>query len=78
MGMNGEITLVSNKGRGSSRTVKIVVGMSAQDVFYAELGIEDPSKYSVLVDGEHVKDPSKHKLKDGAFVVIVPLQIKGN
>ena len=77
MGMNGTITLVSNKGAGSSRKVQIVEGMTAKDVFYAELGITDPKGYTVLVKGKVVKDPTKCNLHDGDFVIIVPTDLKG-
>lgn len=76
--MNGEITLVSNKGSGSSRKVQIVVGMTAQEVLFAELGITDPSKLMVLVQGKEVTKPDTHKLKNGDFVIIVPKNVKGN
>lgn len=77
MSMNGKITLVSNKGTGSSRVCQIANGMTAQEVLHAELGLEDPEKYLILVQGKPVKKPSSHVLKDGDFVIIVPTNVKG-
>jgi hypothetical protein len=77
MGMNGEITLVSHKGTGSTRKVKIVCGMTAKEVLYAELGIADPDKLLVVVNGEPVEKPETCKLNSGDFVIIVPKDTKG-
>lgn len=77
MSMNGNITLVSNKGKGSSRTAQIVEGMTAREVIYAELGIQDPKGLLVMVNGKEVAKPADHKLKDGDFVIIVPKNVKG-
>jgi len=77
MGMNGKITLVSNKGTGSTRVVQIAKGMTAQEALYGELGIQNPKNLSVVVNGEPVPEPSKCVLKDGDFVIIVPSNMKG-
>lgn len=76
MSMNGKITLVSNKGRGSTRTVTIAEGMTAKEVLYAELGITDPDKWLIMVDGERCAKPESKKLHDGDFVIIVPTNVK--
>lgn len=79
MGMNGTITLVSNKDGGCSRKVKIASGMTHSEVFHSELGPEaDPDKYTIMVGGKTIEDPKKVTVKDGDFVVIVPKEIKGN
>ena len=77
MSMNGTITLVSNKGQGSTRSVSIPAGATAAEIFHAELGVEDPDKYSVWVNGAICGSPKDTILKDGDFVVITPRQVKG-
>lgn len=77
MGMNGYITLVSNKGTGSSRKVQIVTGMTIKEVIYAELGLKDPAKYLVLLNAKKCTEFGT-KLKDGDFVNIIPTDVKGN
>ena len=76
MGMNGKITLVSNKGEGSTRKVTIAEGMTAQEVLYAELGIQDPDKWLVVLNGSTITNLTGHPLHDGDFIIIVPTNVK--
>ena len=78
MAMNGNITLVSTKGTGSCKEVQIVEGMTAKEVIFAELGMVDPDKFAVTVQGKEVKDLSKCKLHNGDFVIITPVNVKGS
>lgn len=77
MAMNGTITLVSNKGSGSTRSVSVPVGATASEIFHAELGVEDPEKFSVWINGAICNDVKATVLKDGDFVVITPKTVKG-
>jgi sulfur carrier protein ThiS len=80
MTMNGTITLVSNRDKGQMTNPSIPTNMSLESLLHAELGVVDPDKFQVVVDGTAVnkKDLSTHKLKGGEFVIIVPLNVKGN
>ena len=80
MAMNGKITLVSHKGNGSTREVTVAIGMTVREVLFAELDITDPDKLVVVVDGQALpqKEWATATLRDGAFVIIVPKDTKGN
>ena len=78
MAMNGKITLVSNKDKGTCKRVTIESGMTAKEVIYAHMGAIDSKEFAVTVQGVTVKDPSKYKLRDGDLVVISPTNVKGN
>jgi hypothetical protein len=78
MAMNGEITLVSNKGSGSTRKVKIASGANASEILAGEMGVEvDPEKYSVWVNGKSCTDLRNTPLGNGDFVIITPRNLKG-
>lgn len=78
MALNGTITLISNKGSGSSREVRIAENMTLSEVFFSELGCDvDPAKHSIMVNGKTVKNPKEYTVKDKDFVIIVPSELKG-
>ena len=79
MAMNGSITLVSTKGSGSTRKVRVATGTTLAEVLTGELGVEvDPDKYTIVVNSKEVTNPRTVKVADGDFVIIVPSAIKGN
>jgi len=78
MAMNGTITLVSNRDKGRMTTPQIPADMSLNSLIAAELGLVDPDNFAITVDGETVKDRKSFSLKNGQFVIITPINVKGN
>lgn len=78
MGMNGKVTLVSTKGNGSCKEIQVPEGMSCKEAIFAEMGMVDPDKHQICVNGQVTKRPEKVKLKDGDFVIITPTDVKGS
>jgi len=78
MAMNGTITLVSNKDDGRTTKPQIPVGMTIRELIAAELGMVDPDKFQINVNGQTVTDRDSVSLQDGDFVIVIPKQVKGN
>jgi hypothetical protein len=81
MARNGTITLVSNAGGGRTTKPTIAVGTTLKELLYAEYGADvDPDKYQFIVGGQIIAAAKTGacKLKDKDFVVVVPMNVKGN
>ena len=78
MAMNGTITLVSNKDDGRTTKPQIPAGMTIRELIAAELGMVDPDKFQINVNGKTVTDRDSVSLQDGDFVIVIPKQVKGN